>query len=331
MNTAIIATCLNERDNVDRFVNGILSLHRLPDKVVVIDAGSKDGTWERLVQVSRCNPTWVVRQLAGAGRSEGRNYGARLSDAAILAFTDFGCQLDPGWLTSILAPIEAGATTAVSGFFRPAGTSARQRIIASIQVPHLSEIVDPSRFEPSSRSMAITRDAFELAGGYPEWVNTSEDLVFNAAVRESGHSFMLISQAIVYWYTPSTLKGMLRQYRGYARGDRRADLYRGRHTMRLATYMFWLSMAIRPTRAGALLSGLVAVAYLRRTFLRLKRHGILSDVQLVGAIPYSVAAVVAGDAGKLIGYWVDHTDRFDQGPTSIHKGPLAARQALGWL
>ena len=71
----------------------------------------------------------------------------------------------------------------VAGFFRVA-TRARpsRRRSAPPPCPTVEEI-DPARFLPSSRSVAFTRRAWEQVGGYPEWLDYCEDLVFDFALR----------------------------------------------------------------------------------------------------------------------------------------------------
>ena len=46
--------------------------------------------------------------------------------------------------------------------------------------------VDPATFLPSSRSVAFRKAAWAAVGGYPEWLDYCEDLVFDLSLRERG-------------------------------------------------------------------------------------------------------------------------------------------------
>ena len=51
--------------------------------------------------------------------------------------------------------------------------------------------IDPARFLPSSRSVAFRREVFDRTGGYPEWLDYCEDLLFDMArhVDSTVHQF----------------------------------------------------------------------------------------------------------------------------------------------
>ena len=98
--------------------------------------------------------------------------------------TDAGVRLDPQWLEKLTAPWTAAgpAPIAVAGFFLPDAEGVFQIAMAATVLP-LPEDVDPDRFLPSSRSVAFTRDAWRQAGGYPEWLDYCEDLLFDFAIN----------------------------------------------------------------------------------------------------------------------------------------------------
>ena len=51
------------------------------------------------------------------------------------------------------------------------------------------EDINPQTFLPSSRSVAFCKTAWEAVGGYPEWLDYSEDLVFDMALKEDVGNF----------------------------------------------------------------------------------------------------------------------------------------------
>ena len=102
--------------------------------------------------------------------------------------------------------------------------------------------VHPDRFLPSSRSVAFRRRAWSDAGGYPEWLDYSEDLVFDMALRDRGERFVWVPDANVYFRPRPRLAAFFRQYFLYARGDGKADLWRRRHAARYSAYLGGLAL-----------------------------------------------------------------------------------------
>ena len=50
---SIITTILNEEDNISDFLNSILNQTISPDEVIIVDGGSKDGTWSYLQEKAK--------------------------------------------------------------------------------------------------------------------------------------------------------------------------------------------------------------------------------------------------------------------------------------
>jgi hypothetical protein len=168
--------------------------------------------------------------------------------------------------------------------------------------------VHPETFLPSSRSVAFTKNAWQRAGGYPEWLDYCEDLIFDIALRREGCRFAFAAQAVAYFRPRSRLGAFFTQYYRYARGDGKADLWRKRHAIRYATYaaaplaillglrynMVWLALL-------ALLIGVVA--YCRRPVQRLWPHlrqwGLTDRLYALALVPI---IRLTGDIAKMIGY-----------------------------
>jgi hypothetical protein len=105
--------------------------------------------------------------------------------------------------------------------------------------------VDPQKFLPSSRSVAFQKSVWEAVGGYPEWLDYSEDLVFDLALRERYGPFPFAPGAVVYFRPRGSLRAFFRQYFHYARGDGKANLWPKRHAVRYVTYLVGLPFILR--------------------------------------------------------------------------------------
>src|SRR5206468_161896 len=113
----------------------------------------------------------------------------------------------------LVAPLleETGDIDVVSGFFVPDAETPFERAMGATVLPSLPDI-DPLSFLPSSRSVAFRKDAWEAAGGYPEWLDYCEDLVFDLRLRELGKRFVFVPQAVAHFRPRRTLRAFYLQY-----------------------------------------------------------------------------------------------------------------------
>ena len=104
--------------------------------------------------------------------------------------------------------------------------------------------IDPAKFMPSSRSVAFRREVFEQVGGYPEWLDFCEDLVFDFRLSAAAGPFAFAPEAVVYFRPRRSMRAFLKQYYRYARGDGKANLFFRRHLIRYLTYFVALPVVI---------------------------------------------------------------------------------------
>jgi glycosyltransferase involved in cell wall biosynthesis len=214
----LIATCFNERSNVQDWFASVRSQTFLPDELVVVDGGSNDGTVEYLKEQASRLPfpcKIVVEQNVNIAR--GRNIAIENASNEIIACTDFGCVLDKKWLQNITYPFyDNKEIEVVAGFYTIAKDSRlRMRLLG----PSSASVV-PDTFLPSSRSLAFRKTSWKKAGGYPEWLSlTGEDTIFAVNLRIACPKWAFVSSAIVEWKAPSTMSGYWRKIFEWSKGD----------------------------------------------------------------------------------------------------------------
>ena len=130
--------------------------------------------------------------------------------------------------------------------------------------------VKPESFLPSSRSVAFTKEAWEAAGGYPEWIDYCEDLIFDFRLRDAAGPFAWAPEAVAHFRPRGSLKSFFKQYYRYARGDGKADLWRKETSDSLCNLPDRPARPARPQPAP--LAGLVVRAAGRRDVLL--RHAV---------------------------------------------------------
>lgn len=240
MNVSVIITVLNEAHDLPILFDSLAAQTRLPDEVIVVDGGSTDGTLSLLnaEKLSARFPLTILER-PGANISQGRNAAIAAAQGEIIAATDAGVKLTPVWLEHLLAPFErvtGDGVSVVAGFFMPDPHTLFETAMGATVLPQLRD-ADPARFLPSSRSVAFRKRAAEATGGYPEWLDYCEDLVFDLRLRDRFGPSVFAPDALALFRPRGNLRAFFKQYYRYARGDGKADLWRHRHLMRYLTYL----------------------------------------------------------------------------------------------
>lgn len=254
---SLVATLKDEKANVVEWFEDLVAQTRHPDEVVIVDAGSQDGTLELLQQIAEESPLSLrVLTHPGVNIAAGRNLGIREARGPVVAVTDFGCRLRPDWLHELLRPFAVEPQTqVVAGWYEAQTRTGRPVRYGGWP---LLEDIDPQGFLPSSRSVAFTREAWESAGGYPEWLTlTGEDTLFAIELKRLCSHWAFAPEAIVTWHAPQGWPAYWRKTYTWALGDGESGVHAHCYALSLLRFLFLslclLSMASLST--GALLAG----------------------------------------------------------------------------
>lgn len=306
LKVSIIATVLNEEATVAELMDSILAQTRPPDEVVIIDGGSTDHTVEALLAYAERLPLRVLAE-PGCNISRGRNLAIEAATGEVIAATDAGARLHPHWLEELLKPFGEQSPPpplVAGGFFRAEPRTVFEVALGATTLPNLEEI-NPKTFLPSSRSVAFPKEAWRKVGGYPEWLDYCEDLIFDMGLRRAGYTFHWVPSALVHFRPRTTLGAFFRQYYRYARGDGKANLWFHRHLIRYASYLVGLAALVGAFMLWQLwLPLLFGVGlHLYRPYQRLlPQIERLSTQEKLKAVLRVPLLRVAGDVAKMAGY-----------------------------
>lgn len=309
MTISLIATVLNEGESIRRLMDSILAQTRQPDEIVIVDGGSSDNTVAILQSYVGQLPLHVYVD-ADCNISRGRNAAIEAAHGDIIAVTDAGVALPDHWLECLTQPLLDDANLqAVGGFFRAAPENVFEAAMGATVLP-LRDEINPATFLPSSRSVAFRKAAWAAVGGYPEWLDYCEDLVFDLRLKQRYGSFAFAPDAVVDFRPRGSLRALFLQYYLYARGDGKADLWRKRHAIRYLTYLgaapaiLLLAAYLNPLLILLYLPG--AAAYLYQPYRRLptvlKRLPDLTPCDWLRAVALVPVIRVVGDLAKMTGY-----------------------------
>jgi len=313
MTISLIVTVYNEGLAIRKLLDSIVEQTILPDEIVICDGGSTDDTVAQIESYTDRLPIRVI-VVPGANISRGRNVAIAAAAGPLLALTDAGVRLEKNWLQEITRPLRHDPSErVVAGFFFPDAETPFEVGMGATVLPTVDD-VDPGTFLPSSRSLAIHKSAWEKVGGYPEWLDYCEDLVFDLNLRDEYPTFGWAPTALAHFQPRATLTAFFRQYYRYSRGDGKADLWRKRHAIRYGVYLLaaplllifgkWVSPLFW------LLGLLGFVAYCRTPYRRLIQawRRPLADGRMLTITEklYTILLIplirIAGDIAKMIGY-----------------------------
>jgi glycosyltransferase involved in cell wall biosynthesis len=255
MNFILVSTVYNEIDRLDATIRDIEAQTLRPSEIIITDAGSTDGTFEKLTEWAKTSAIPIkILQEKGCNVARGRNLAIAAAQHALIASTDFGCRFHPQWLESIVMPFEnhpdvkvvGGAFTIQtdnpvqdetplpplsrdSNRVAPTGSHNLTRSTLASRSDYIIQngypvVMDPY-FSVSSRSIAYFKEVWQQCGGYPEWLTLAgDDTIFWRKVKKLGVNYLFVDKPYVYWLRHKTNKAFAKEAYRYGLGDGEAHI-----------------------------------------------------------------------------------------------------------
>ncbi len=236
----VILTVKNEEKSLALFLDSVIKQTKKPDEIVVVDGGSGDNT-PRILDSYKYKIKNLRVIIKSGNRSVGRNTAIKNSIHEIIAVTDAGCVLDKHWLEKIVKPFENEQVSVVSGFYKPLTKGVFEKCLSTYTCV-MEDRLDIDNFLPSSRSVAFRKSAWKEVKGYPENLDTCEDLMFDKKLQAEGFKFYTQKSAFVWWPQRKNILQAAKQFFIYARGDGKARYFRNTTPLLFGRYIFGFAL-----------------------------------------------------------------------------------------
>ena len=236
---SVVVCAYQEQDRLGRCLASLMALDYPGLEVVVVDDGSTDAT----ASVARRFAVTVLVVPHG-GLSTARNAGAQRATGVLVAFLDADAACHPEWPYHLALSFESDPSVVASGgpnlAMPGAGRTARAVDLSPGNPVEVLSRADRAEHVPGCNSV-FRRAALLAAGGYlPALTTAGDDVDLCWRLIDGGGAVGFSAAAQVHHERRGTVRGYLRQQRGYGRAERMVS---GRHPHRFNRWghATWLS------------------------------------------------------------------------------------------
>ena len=224
---SVIICAFNESKHIDPCIRSVLASGYPNVEVIVCDDGSNDDTADRASNY----PVRLLR-LGRGGLSAARNAGLAAATGEIVAYLDADAEASPGWLEQLVRRFDHPSVAAVGGpnhAFPHVGL-VEEAVDASPGNPREVLIGDDEAEHIAGCNMAFRREVLSNLGGFDvAYRAAGDDVDVCWRLLDLGWQIGFAPAAVIRHHRRATVKGFLRQQRGYGRAER---LLQGPHHQR---------------------------------------------------------------------------------------------------
>lgn len=208
MEITVAIPCYNGAKYIGGCIESVLSMHTIPDSVIVVDDGSTDES----AAIIGCYPVYRIRHNQNQGLATTRNTALFNAETDIILFIDADAQADIHLLDEIILGFQNQAIAGVGGRGIEAN---RNTIYDEWRYHHASQGHGKSPKNNVEHlfglCMAYRRQALVEIGGFDVNLRSNaEDIDVGYRLIDSGHKLYYSPSAIVYHQRTDTRESLYR-------------------------------------------------------------------------------------------------------------------------
>lgn len=208
---SIVVLTWNEASNIEACLASLGRQTVLDFEVVLVDAGSTDGTVAVVERVQRGLPV-PLHLHVGAPRmpiGEARNLGVRLAQAPHVAFLSADAELAPSWVRQALAALRTADMVFGPQVHAPKHWSIGAAVRGLRYCFPTGATADPLRF--ASNVAAAYRRPLLAEFPFDPWANAAEDLLLARRASAAGYIAAYEPRMVVHHHDVASLRQELRK------------------------------------------------------------------------------------------------------------------------
>lgn len=305
MKIAFICTVFNEEKSIEALLKSLESQSLKPNEVIISDGGSSDDTLKKILEFQKQSKLKIKVISAKGNRSVGRNTAIKNTNSEVVAISDAGCTLDKKWLKNIVAPFKDSKVDVVSGYYKGVASSVFQKCL----IPYvlvMPDKINPDKFLPATRSMAMRRKVWDTIGNFDEKLDNNEDYAFAKKIKKHGFKIFFQKSAVVSWIPPTSIQKAFIMFYRFAKGDMESRNFRPKVALVFLRYtlgFIFLILAIinKPVFAFEI----IIVIFLLYVFWSIfKNYKYIRKQQALLYLPsIQITSDIAVMSGTLKGLW----------------------------
>ncbi len=227
LSITVVVNTYNEERNIEACLNSLMACEYPGLEAIVCDDGSTD----RTVELARTYP-FEVLALPFIGLAAARNAAVAAASGEIVAFLDADAACHSDWPFHLALSMGDSGISATGGpnLPWPAAGFVERAVAASPGSPTEVLLTDTRAEHVPGCNMAFRRDALEEVGGFdPIFESAGDDVDVCWKLLDAGHEIGFTPSAQVVHHRRASVRGYLKQQRGYGRAERALS---GRHRRR---------------------------------------------------------------------------------------------------
>ncbi|HNX68924.1 MAG TPA: glycosyltransferase family A protein [Candidatus Omnitrophota bacterium] len=239
MKIAVVSAVYNEEKYIGRLIESLLAQACIPDEIIFVDDGSKDGTAKVIEGYAARYSTIRLIRNTNQGPAASRNMAWRNASSEIVIFTDGDCVPDPDWTGNLLRHFTSEEIAAVAGTYRTLNTENILARFVGYEIAWRYRNVRGEIDVHGAYNLAVRRRVLEEMNGFNEIYKAPSGEDFDLTFRISRkYKILFAADAVVahahpesfWWYMRNqTRRGFDRMKLYYDHPEKRgSDTYTGK-------------------------------------------------------------------------------------------------------